>query len=67
MAWSPTYKVVLGLFPVEAMDEHGKDVARHQHIYHQGVLPQPLHGDGWFPEPIHVYLKRILTSYSLAP
>jgi hypothetical protein len=58
--WSRTYKVVLGLFPVEAMYKHGQDVAGHQHIYHQGVLPKPLHGDGGFPAPIHVHLKDFL-------
>jgi hypothetical protein len=52
-----TYKAVVGVPPIEATDEHGKDVARHQHVYHQGVLPHPLHGDGRSSEPVQIHLK----------
>ena len=49
-----TYKVVLGLFPVEAMDEDGQDVARDEDVDHQGVHPHPLHGDGQPPVAVQV-------------
>lgn len=52
-----TDKVVLGISPVEAADEHRQDIAGHQHIYHQRVLPHPLHGNGRFPESMHIHLK----------
>jgi hypothetical protein len=53
-----TYKVVLGVPPVETADEHRQDIACYQNIYHQRVLPHPLHGNGRCPEAMHIHLKH---------
>jgi hypothetical protein len=49
-----THKVVLGLLPIEAVDEYGQDVASDQDVYHQRVHPHPFHGDGRPPIPVDV-------------
>lgn len=49
-----THQVVLGLLPVEAVDEYGQDVASDQDVYHQRVHPHPFHGDGRPPVPVDV-------------
>jgi hypothetical protein len=51
---SKTYKVVLGLPPVEAVDEDGQDVARDQDVDHERVRPHPLHDGGRPPVAVHV-------------
>lgn len=48
------YQVVLGLLPVETVDEDGQDVARDEDVDHQGVHPHPLHGSGRPPEAVEV-------------
>jgi len=49
-----THKVVLGLLPIEAVDEYGQDVASDQDVYHQCVHPHPFHGDGRPPISVDV-------------